>query len=461
MSPDPTMPPYGNADDAAPQSPEPPAYPGYAAPPADDPSVPEPPASVEPPASPAQADVVYASEPLPVCDYTGDSDAPCEEPALVRRWSSAAVIVAAVVGALVGGVLVAGTVVWWLGLTGGARPLGSGDKTAASSKPATITITPSSGADTAEAVAQKVTPSVVNVTVQGQRFDPFSGQTAFVTAGNGSGVIIRSDGYILTNNHVVEGADRLLVTIGVDDIEAKVVGTDPTTDLAVLKIDKTDLPAIEVGGSDVLRVGQFVVAVGSPFGLEKTVTAGIISALQRSGQSSESGLGVTTYTNLIQTDAAINPGNSGGALVDEQGKLIGINTLIQSTSGSSAGIGFAIPSDLAMDIAGQLISTGRAVHPYLGISTETIDENIATQYQLPVKSGALVRVVQTGGPAEKAGLKGGDIIVKIGDREVKSAQDIFAATRLHKVGDVVDVKVVREDSELTLQLTLGSDATGT
>jgi putative serine protease PepD len=458
MSPDPTMPPYGNADDAAPQSPEPPAYPSPAASPTEQLPTEHPPAPE--PAAPAP-DVVYAYEPLPVCDYTGDSDAPCEEPALVKRWSSVAVIVAAVVGALVGGVLVAGTVVWWLGLTGGARPLGSSDKTAASSKPATITITPSSGADTAEAVAQKVTPSVVNVTVQGQRFDPFSGQTAFVSEGNGSGVIIRSDGYILTNNHVVEGAGRLLVTIGVDDIEAKVVGTDPTTDLAVLKIDKTDLPAIEVGGSDALRVGQFVVAVGSPFGLEKTVTAGIISALQRSGQAAESGLGVTTYTNLIQTDAAINPGNSGGALVDELGKLIGINTLIQSTSGSSAGIGFAIPSDLAMDIADQLISTGRAVHPYLGISTETIDENIATQYQLPVKSGALVRVVQTGGPAEKAGLKGGDIIVKIGDREVTSVQDVFAATRLHKVGEVVDVKVVREDSELTLKLTLGSDATGT
>ena len=421
------------------------------------PAVPAAPAA--PPAQPGE--VAYSYEPLPVCDYTADSDAPCEEPTLVKRWSSAAVISAALVGALVGGIVVAGALVWWLGLIGGARPLDNGKTTAASSKPATVTITPREGIDTAEAVAEKVTPSVVNVTVQGARFDPFSGQQALVTEGNGSGVIIREDGYILTNNHVVEGADRLLVTIGVDDIEAKVVGTDATTDLAVLKIDKNDLPAIEVGQSNGLRVGQFVVAVGSPFGLEKTVTEGIISALGRSGQASESNFSVTTYTNLIQTDAAINPGNSGGALVDEQGQLIGINTLIQSTSGSSAGIGFAIPSDLAMDIADQLITTGRAVHPYLGISSETIDENLAAQFQLPVKSGALVRMVQTGSPAEKAGLKGGDIITKIGEKGIQSVSDVFSATRLHKVGDVVDVTVVRDDAEMTLKVTLGSDATGT
>jgi putative serine protease PepD len=257
---------------------------------------------------------------------------------------------------------------------------------------------------------------------------------------------------------VVDGADRVLVSVGVEDKVAKVVGVDQSTDLAVIKIEGSGYPAIEVGASKGLRVGQFVMAVGSPFGLEKTVTSGIISALQRSEQVQQGANDLTTYTNLIQTDASINPGNSGGALVDEQGKLVGINTLIQAPSGQSAGIGFAIPIDFAASIANQLISTGKASHPYLGVSTQTIDESLAVQYGLPVKSGALVAFVQPGGPAEAAGLKRGDIITKISDTAVTGVSDIFAATRQYKIGDTVTVEAVRNDAARTFEVVLGSDA---
>ena len=204
-------------------------------------------------------------------------------------------------------------------------------------------------------------------------------------------------------------------------------------------------------------------AVGSPFGLEKTVTSGIVSALQRSEQVQQGANDLTTYTNLIQTDAAINPGNSGGALVDEQGKLVGINTLIQSPSGGvgaaqSAGIGFAIPVDFATSIADQLIASGKASHPYMGVSTQTIDESLAAQYGLPVQSGALVAFVQPDGPAENAGIERGDIITKIGDTDITGVADIFAGVREYKIGDTVTVEAFRNDQARTFSVTLGSDA---
>jgi putative serine protease PepD len=326
-------------------------------------------------------------------------------------------------------------------------------------------VTKNANPDVAEAVAKKAVPSVVNVTIQQAVVDPFSGTKSYQDLGNGSGVIIRSDGYILTNNHVVNGADRILVSVGVANKEAKVIGVDPTTDLAVIKIDGTGLPAINVGSSKDLAVGQWVMAVGSPFGLEKTVTSGIISALQRSEQAqSQTSNDITTYTNLIQTDAAINPGNSGGALVDESGKLVGLNSLIQSPSGGvgaaqSAGIGFAIPVDFAIDIANQLISSGKATHPYLGVSTQTVDESVAAQYGLNVKNGALVRFVTPGSPADKAGVRSGDIVIKIGETPVTSVADVFAGIRLHKIGEAVPIEVVRNNQTITLSATLGSDST--
>jgi len=404
--------------------------------------------------------------PLPICDYTGEEDEPCEEPAQERRWSSAAVITSAALGALVGGLLVSAILVWALGLVPGTRPLtgiSEGVQVRSQDGSRTITIKPGSTmADVSEAVAEKVLPSVVNVTIRQQGVNPFTGERVDQDAGNGSGVIIREDGYILTNNHVVAGADRIIVTVGVEDKEARVVGTDPSTDLAVLKIEGSGYPAIDTGSSKDLKVGQYVMAVGSPFGFERSATVGIVSALNRSelvqGQND-----ITTYTNLIQTDAAINPGNSGGALVDDAGRLVGINTLIQSPSGSvgapqSAGIGFAIPVDFAESIAAQIIETGKATHPYMGVSTETVTENIATEFQLPVSQGALVRFVQPGSPAEKAGIERGDIIVRIDDREITGVEDVFAEVREHNVGEQVPVEVVRNETRRDFSVTLGSDA---
>lgn len=406
-------------------------------------------------------------QPLPVCDYTTESDAPCEEPAQARRWSGVAVIVAAAFGAVFGGVLVTAALLWALGVLPGSRPLISTTREpAAAVQSGELTITPAAGnVDIAEAVAAKVVPSVVSVKVQQTLINRFTGETADQTVGDGSGVVVRDGGYILTNYHVVEGADKVLVTIGLKDQQATVVGADKSTDLAVLKVNSSEVTPIPIGSSKDLRVGQFVMAVGSPFGLEKTVTSGIVSALQRSESVQQGSYDLTTYTNLIQTDAAINPGNSGGALVDEQGRLVGINTLIQSaTSGvgaaQSAGIGFAIPIDFAIDIADQLISTGSASHPYLGVSTQTIDRSIAQQYGLNVDAGALIAFVQPNGPAEKAGLKRGDIITKIGGSDVSGVEDMFAAIREHKIGDTVDVVIVRNETTKTLSVTFGSDASG-
>ncbi len=334
--------------------------------------------------------------------------------------------------------------------------------------PAATTVTPRSGAITIatdskaqpiEAVAAKVTPSVVNVGIEQTGIDPFTGMRGTQVVGNGSGVIIRADGYILTNNHVVQGADRLLVRPGGEDVPAKVVGTDPPPHLAVVKVDRKGLPAAEIGSSGDLRVGETVIAVGSPFGLDKTVTSGIVSALHRSSMQSQGAGGITQYTNLIQTDASINPGNSGGALVDIAGRLVGINTLIQTGGAQqSAGIGFAIPIDYAKDIADQLIATGRAVHPYLGVSMATVDSSVASQLGLPATTtGVLIQNVVAGSPAEKAGLRPEDVMISLGGDAITGVEDAFAAIRSRKVGATVEIVVLRAGKKTTLSATLGSD----
>ncbi len=398
--------------------------------------------------------------PLPVCDYTGDDDVPCEEPALQQRWSGAAVITSAAIGSIAGGLIMAAALVWAFGLFPDVAPLS--DSSNGNVMPAEITITPDGTVDAAVAVAAKVTPSVVNVAVQQTSFNPFTGARVLQDSGNGSGVIIREDGYILTNFHVIDGAERIVITVGVEDVEAEVVGVDASTDLAVLRIEGEGYPAIEFGALGDLRVGQFVVAVGSPFGLEKTVTQGIISALQRTSFA-EGTTQLTAYTNLIQTDAAINPGNSGGALVDERGMLIGINTLIQSPSGSvgapqSAGIGFAIPADFAASVADQIIETGSAQHPYMGVSTVTIDESTSRQFGLAVERGALVQFVEPGSPADEGGVERGDIIIEIGGRDIGGTDDVFSAVRAAAIGEAIEVVVARSDTRRTLSVTLGSDA---
>ena len=319
--------------------------------------------------------------------------------------------------------------------------------------PASVITTLAMPTQPIEAVAAKVVPSVVNIAVDIR--DAFGTSSAV-----GSGVIIRADGYILTNNHVVENASKIVVSLGTTDFTATVVGTDPASDLAVIKIDKTGLPAAVIGDSSSLQVGEGVIAVGSPFGLDKTVTSGIVSALHRtnlaSGQS-----GVTSYTNLIQTDAPINPGNSGGALADFSGAVVGINTLILSPAGQlgtsqSAGIGFAIPIDFAKSIADQLIAGKKITHPFLGVSAATVTPQIAQFYSLPVSSGALVQQVTSGSPAETAGIKVGDIIVSIDGQAISTSEDVFAAVRGAKVGQQVQVEVVRGSRHITIQVTLGS-----
>ena len=397
--------------------------------------VPEP--SVRPPAPPAPAPAV----------------APVPAPARVRaprgRASFGALLAAALLGGIIGAAAVGGTL-WGLdrAVPKAAAPA---PVVTSVSVPGTLTIP----TQPLEAVAAKVVPSVVNIAVE-------SNGAFGTSSGVGSGVIIRQDGYILTNNHVVEGATKIIVRLGTTEVTATVVGTDPTSDLAVIKIAKTGLPAATIGTSADLQVGEEVIAVGSPFGLDKTVTSGIVSALHRTnltqGQS-----GVTSYTNLIQTDASINPGNSGGALADLSGAVVGINTLILSPSGQlgqsqSAGIGFAIPIDFAKGIADQLVAGKKITHPYLGVSTATVDQSIAQYYGLAVSSGALIQQVSTGSPAESAGLRVGDIIVRIDGTVIATSEDVFTAVRAAKIGQKISIEVARESRNLTLDATLTSDA---
>lgn len=326
-----------------------------------------------------------------------------------------------------------------------------------------ITVT-GDDATLAEAVAQKALPSVVNINVytasqsQAQGFMRSSSTQEYTQSSLGSGVILSDDGYILTNYHVIEGADKLQVVASGGEYEAKVVGTDPSSDLAVIKIEASGLPAVEIGSSSDLVTGEWVMAVGSPFGLEQSVSTGIVSAVSRSSSSLYSSESEAIYTNMIQTDAAINPGNSGGALVDKNGKLIGINTLIASTSGSSSGVGFAIPVDYAMKIAEQIIAGQTPSHAQLGVSLTTVNSSVAARYNLPVSEGAYVTRVTSSSGASKAGIAEGDIITKVGDSKVTSTSDLIIAVRSHNPGDTVSVTFNRSGSEQTVDVVLGTDS---
>ena len=284
--------------------------------------------------------------------------------------------------------------------------------------------------------AQAVTPSVVNVFTQkkvreasnpfasdpifrhffGDRVDPRPRQVSNL----GSGVIVTTNGYILTNNHVVEAADEIQVALADGKIyPAKVVGADPETDLAVLKINATRLPAIVFGRSESLRVGDWVLAIGNPFGVGQTVTLGIVSALGRSH------LGINTFENFIQTDAAINPGNSGGALVDAAGNLIGINSAIYSRTGGSQGIGFAIPANLAKQVMEQIIKNGSVTRGWVGIEVQDLSPEIAESFNLKSTEGALIAGVLKGGPADAAGIKPGDILLAVEGKPVTDSSTLL------------------------------------
>jgi serine protease Do len=271
----------------------------------------------------------------------------------------------------------------------------------------------------------------------------------------GSGVIVSPDGYILTANHVVAGADEIKVAIADNKKEftAKVVGTDPPTDIAVLKIDAKDLPAIILGDSDLLEVGDIVLAIGNPYGLSRTVTMGIVSALGRSGIATpRSGNFIQDF---IQTDASINQGNSGGALIDAEGRLIGINTMIASGSGGSEGIGFAVPVNLARHSMERLINGGKVTRGFLGVALEDINANLAKSFNLPSQNGALVDDVSPDAPAKKAGIKSGDVIVEFNGKEVLDAHSLQLVVSECAPGSAATVKLIRGGLAQTITVTLG------
>jgi serine protease Do len=267
--------------------------------------------------------------------------------------------------------------------------------------------------------------------------------------GIGSGVVVTKDGYILTNNHVVEGADEVKVALqDGPEFTAKVIGRDPKSDVAVIKIDAKDLPAVQLADSDKVEVGDVVLAIGNPFGIGQTVTTGIVSATGRAGE-----LGLD-YEDFIQTDAAINPGNSGGALVDAEGRLIGINTAILSRSGGNQGIGFAIPVNLARDVMGSLIKDGRVTRGYLGVMIQDVNPALAKEFKLNEDKGAIVGDVTADSPAEKAGLKSGDVIIEFNGKTVTDSRHLKLEVARTAPGESVPVKVLRDGQSKTIQVTV-------
>lgn len=321
---------------------------------------------------------------------------------------------------------------------------------------------------------EEVTPAVVNIATEGRvqlRQNPLFSDPFFrrffnvpdqpierKTQSLGSGVIVDAKrGLVLTNNHVI--ANAIQITVGLSDgrtLEAELVGTDPETDVAVIKIPAENLTAIKIADSDKLRVGDFVVAIGNPFGLGQTVTSGIVSALARSG------LGILDYENYIQTDASINPGNSGGALVNLRGELVAINDAIFSQTGGSIGIGFAIPINLALHVMEQLVETGQVQRGFLGVQTQDLNPLLAEAFGLKQKKGAVITRVMDNSPAASAGLQPGDIIIKINGHAVKDSGDIKNRFGLLPVGEEVTFEILRggERKEITTTVIAGAVTAG-
>ncbi|MCW2585313.1 MAG: hypothetical protein JWN55_829 [Frankiales bacterium] len=316
---------------------------------------------------------------------------------------------------------------------------------------------------TPESAASIIGPSVVTVEVTGQASNGFGGSSG--SSGTGSGVIIRAEGYILTNNHVVSaaaGGGSVHVTLSDGrTLPATIVGTDASTDLAVLKVSgASGLKAATFARSEALKVGQAVLAVGAPLGLANTVTQGIVSTLHRPVRTGEAGASAQAVIDAVQTDAAINPGNSGGALVDLAGRVVGINSAIATTGGSGSGqsgnigVGFAIPSETATHVADQLIASGQAVHSQIGVSVGDAPNSTDGAPGL----GATIRDVTAGGPAAKAGLQPGDVVTKVDDRRVTDADSLIVAIRSHDPGSTVTLTITRGGATKTLTVTLGRSA---
>jgi Do/DeqQ family serine protease len=303
--------------------------------------------------------------------------------------------------------------------------------------------------------AEAASPAVVSLRVQArQRVRrgpiPFFGRGRpqdRIKRGQGSGVIIRDNGYILTNNHVVEEADRIEVELRDDRrFKGQVVGADPATDLAVVKIDAKDLPSASFAEPDSLKVGQWVVAIGSPFGLQYTVTSGVVSAKGRGG------LGVNEIEDYIQTDASINPGNSGGPLVDLRGHVVGINTMI---IGRGNNVGFAVPGELAQRVANQIIDSGHVSRAWIGVTFQDLDPEMAEQLGVESDDGALVSAVKPGGPADEGGMQSGDVIVAVDGKELSEGQDLLREIIKKDVGSKVELTILRDGERKTLAVKTG------
>lgn len=265
----------------------------------------------------------------------------------------------------------------------------------------------------------------------------------------GSGVIVSQDGFVLTNHHVVEAADEIQVALADGGtIKAEVVGTDPETDLAVLKVPRAGLPAVTFAQPDGLRVGDVVLAIGNPFGVGQTVTMGIVSALGRSH------LGINTFENYIQTDAAINPGNSGGALIDGAGNLAGINTAIFSRTGGSLGIGFAIPVSIVRQVMEQIIANGSVIRGWVGIEVQEITPEIAESFGLEATDGALIAGVLRGGPADRAGIRPGDVLIRVGDKPVRDSSSLLNLIAALPPGKTARLSLLRDGVETHAAVTV-------
>ncbi|HEX5613153.1 MAG TPA: trypsin-like peptidase domain-containing protein [Burkholderiales bacterium] len=303
----------------------------------------------------------------------------------------------------------------------------------------------------------RAAPSVVSVFTSKEvrsapfndpRFRRFFGSER--ATGLGSGVIVSGTGYIVTNNHVVEAADEIEVALPDGNrMLAQVVGSDPETDLAILRVKADKLPAIAFGSSDTLRVGDVVLAIGNPLGIGQTVTAGIVSAVNRSG------LGINVFENFIQTDAAINQGNSGGALIDIQGNLVGINTAIVSQSGGSIGIGFAIPASTTQMVLEQIVRTGTVARGWIGVEMQDVSAATAASFKLQGATGALISGVLRNGPADKAGVKPGDVLVSVNDKPVVTAQSVLNAVAGLSPGTDARLALKRQGKDLELNVAVG------
>lgn len=384
-------------------------------------------------------------------DTVGTVEAP-----KTQRRRPLGVLVGAVLGAVIG---TGATLVATGALELPAEEAPPAEASADADAPSTVaapSIEPLSESSIVPAVAEAVTPSVVRIDVRAgdeQGLGP-AGQS-----GLGSGVVYRSDGYIITNHHVVDGADSVEVRLADGDVlEAELIGSDELNDIAVVRVDATDLPSINLRPeSEPLLVGETVIAIGSPFGLDASVTTGVISALNREIRLDEQvpGEGVQTIPSIVQTDAAINPGNSGGALVDAQGRLVGINTAILTRSGASQGVGFAVGFEQAIDSADQLIDQGFVRHPLLGIAGTDVSAEQAEELGLPARRGAIIESVQPDTGAAAVDLRPGDVIISVDDDPLATMSELVAEVRRRTPGEVMELEVFRDGALLEVEVELG------